>query len=95
MSYNNHAACCSCSSDEQNSQRRKTVGISRIRKSWFSGEREYDTHLILEDKSLGDRTIRVSFSKDDSVDTILKVLSDILPISIRKGNKVYYINQKQ
>lgn len=58
-------------------------------------EREYDTHLILEDKSLGDRTIRVSFSKDDSVDTILKVLSDILPISIRKGNKVYYINQKQ
>lgn len=58
-------------------------------------EREYDTNLILEDKSLGDRTIRVSFSKDDSVDMILKVLSDILPISIHKGNKVYYINQKQ
>lgn len=77
-----------------------TSGIIKYSNIPFSSllkrlEREYDTHLILEDKSLGDRTIRVSFSKDDSVDTILKVLSDILPISIRKGNKVYYINQKQ
>lgn len=77
-----------------------TSGIIKYSNIPFSSllkrlEREYDTHLILEDKSLGDRAIRVSFSKDDSVDTILKVLSDILPISIRKGNKVYYINQKQ
>jgi len=77
-----------------------TTGIIKYNNIPFSSllkrlEREYDTHLILEDKSLGDRTIRVSFSKNDSVETILKVLSDILPISIRKGNKVYYINQKQ
>jgi len=77
-----------------------TTGIIKYNNIPFSSllkrlEREYDTHLILEDKSLGDRTIRVSFSKSDSVDTILKVLSDILPINIRKGNKVYYINQKQ
>ena len=77
-----------------------TTGIIKYNNIPFSSllkrlEREYDTHLILGDKSLGDRTIRVSFSKNDSVETILKVLSDILPISIRKGNKVYYINQKQ
>lgn len=77
-----------------------TSGIIKYNNIPFSSllkrlEREYDTHLILEDKSLGDRTIRVSFSKDDSVEMILKVLSDILPINIRKGNKVYYINQKQ
>lgn len=57
-------------------------------------EREYDTRFILEDVDLGNRSIRVSFSKDDSVDTIMKVLSDILPISVRKGNKVYYVNHK-
>lgn len=77
-----------------------TSGIIKYNNITFSSllkrlEREYDTDFILEDKSLGDRTIRVSFSKDDSVDTILKVLSDILPISIHKGNKVYYINQGQ
>lgn len=57
-------------------------------------EREYDTRLILEDSVLGKRTIRVSFSKNDSVDTIMQVLSDILPISIRKGQNVYYVSHK-
>lgn len=57
-------------------------------------EREYDTKFILEDGVLGKRTIRVSFSKNDSVDTIMQVLSDILPISVRKGKNVYYVNHK-
>lgn len=57
-------------------------------------EREYDTKFILEDGVLGERNIRVSFSKNDSVDTIMQVLSDILPISVRKGKNVYYVNHK-
>ena len=57
-------------------------------------EREYDTKFILEDGALSKKTIRVSFSKNDSVDTIMQVLSDILPISVRKGKNVYYVNHK-
>ena len=57
-------------------------------------EREYDVQIDLQDKSLSDRYIRVSFSHEDSIDTIIKVLSDILPIESTKEGRTYNISQR-
>lgn len=58
-------------------------------------EREYNKTIILLDGSLADRNIRVSFSREDSIDTIMKVLSDILPIQVRKDGKAYYVSREK
>lgn len=57
-------------------------------------EREYNTTLVLEDADLASRNIRVSFRREDSIDTIMKVLSDILPIATRKDGRAYYVTRK-
>ncbi len=55
--------------------------------------RAYDMEIILTSDSLGDRTVRVSFTQDDSIATIMKTLGVILPIRVQRTGKTIYIHE--
>ena len=56
--------------------------------------RVYDVEVVLDVDELARKKIRVSFSKEDSITTIIKTLEVILPIQIKQEGSVIYINEK-
>ena len=53
--------------------------------------RAYHTDIILTSDNLAERRIRVSFTQDDSIDTIMKTLGVIFQFRVDRTEKAFYI----
>ncbi|MCR5326143.1 MAG: FecR domain-containing protein [Bacteroidales bacterium] len=53
--------------------------------------REFNVDIVLQVESVSSRTMRVAFSRDDSIDDIMKAVCEILRTSAVKVGRSYYI----
>lgn len=56
--------------------------------------REFDVDIILNTHAFDKRTLHVSFSNDASLETILKAVSETVPITVTVSGKTYTIDIK-
>lgn len=84
---------------------------AELYKSWINGKikydditlpsllnrlsRQYDTEIILLTSDFNKKSFRVSFTEDQSIETVLDALKKILPISVSQKDKKYYIDKVQ
>lgn len=57
-------------------------------------ERMFDIRFVMETALLDDREIRVSFSGEDSIESILSTLEQLLPMNIVRNEKEYHVFDK-
>lgn len=53
--------------------------------------REFNVDIVLQVESVSSRNMRVAFSRDDSIDDIMKAVGEILQTSVLKVGRSYYI----
>ena len=56
--------------------------------------REYDVEIELCTTAFDDKTFRVSFTNAEHIETVLKALSEILPISVERQGSHYCVGRR-
>ena len=58
-------------------------------------ERGYNVEIILENDAFSDHRLRVSFSGEDSIDDVLKAVGEIIPASVVKVGRTFYLVERE